>query len=288
MIRIVEVGPRDGLQNEPTIIPTEAKVAFIDALSLCGVTEIEVSSFVSPKWVPQLADAALVFRQITRQPAVAYSALVPNDAGLARAIEAQVDRVAVFTAASETFTRRNINATIAESIARFRSVIQDSPVPVRGYVSTAWHCPYEGPIAPPAVLPVCLTLLELGCHHLSIGDTIGKANPDEVSALLDLLLVHIRPDQIALHFHDTFGHAVANVERGYAHGIRNFDSSAGGIGGCPYAPGATGNVSTQALATIFSTASPIDMAKLETASALLRPWLSPPGGNKLPAVPRAE
>jgi hydroxymethylglutaryl-CoA lyase len=274
MIRIVEVGPRDGLQNEKTTIPTEIKVAFVDALSLCGFRDIEVSSFVSPKWIPQLADAAEVFERIARQPGVRYSALVPNEAGLARAVAARVDQIAVFTAASETFTRKNINATIAESIERFRPVVRGSPVPVRGYLSTAWHCPYEGPIRPNQVVPVARALLELGCAELSIGDTIGKATPDEVAALFDLLLPLAGPERLAAHFHDTYGRAVANAERARALGITAFDASAGGIGGCPYAPGATGNVATQVLVDLFGEESGIDRAALERASAIVRPWLT--------------
>lgn len=274
MIRIVEVGPRDGLQNEKATIPTDVKVAFVDALSVSGLSEIEVSSFVSPKWIPQLADATEVFHRIARRPGVRYSALVPNEAGLARAVEAKVDMIAVFTAASETFARKNINASIAASIERFRRVVAESPVPARGYVSTAFHCPYEGPIAATAVIPVCQTLLELGCWELSIGDTIGKATPDEVSALIERLLPMVSAERLALHFHDTYGRAVANAERGAALGITAFDSSAGGIGGCPYAPGASGNVSTQALVDLFGPETGIDRSSLDQATAIVRPWLS--------------
>ncbi len=273
-VRLIEVGPRDGLQTEAKTIPTEVKVAFVDALSAAGFDEIEVSSFVSPKWVPQLADAAEVFARIERKPGVRYMALVPNEAGLERAIAARVDKVAVFTASSESFTRKNINATIAESIERFRPVVERSPVPVRGYVSTAWHCPYEGPIGPEAVLPVCEALLALGCTELSIGDTIGKAVPDEVARLLDLLLPVVGADRLAMHFHDTFGHAVANSARAHQMGITAFDSSAGGIGGCPFAPGATGNVATQALVSLFGASTGIDPTALEQASAIVRPWIS--------------
>ncbi|MFN0178791.1 MAG: hydroxymethylglutaryl-CoA lyase [Gemmatimonadales bacterium] len=275
MIRLVEVGPRDGLQNEKAIIPTEVKVAFVDALSACGFAEIEVSSFVSPKWIPQLADATEVFRQIRRRPGTIYSALVPNQAGLTRAIDAAADKIAVFTAASESFTRKNINATIAESIERFGPVVGSAPVPVRGYVSTAFHCPYQGRIAPEAVVPVCLALLELGCAELSIGDTIGKATPDEVEALLDLLLPRIPATRIALHFHDTYGRAVANAKRGADLGITMFDASAGGIGGCPYAPGASGNVATQDLIELFGPATRIDRDRVDTAAAIVRAWLGP-------------
>ncbi|MBM4186921.1 MAG: hydroxymethylglutaryl-CoA lyase [Gemmatimonadetes bacterium] len=272
-IRIVEVGPRDGLQNEKAIIPTDVKVAFVDALSRCGFAEIEVSSFVSPKWVPQLADATEVFARITRRPGTVYSALVPNAAGLARAAEAGVDKIAVFTAASETFTRRNINATIAESIERFREVIARATVPVRGYLSTAFHCPYEGPIAPDAVVRVAQRLLDVGCLEVSIGDTIGKATPDEVEDVCSALAPVVPIDRLAMHFHDTFGRAVANAERAAAVGVTTFDSSAGGIGGCPYAPGASGNVSTQALIERFGAATGLDRAAVDRAAAIVQPWL---------------
>jgi len=274
-IRLVEVGPRDGLQNEKTIIPTDVKVAFVDALSDAGFDEIEVSSFVSPKWIPQLADAAEVFARITRKPGIRYTALVPNEAGLARAMAARVDKVAVFTAASETFAKQNINATITESIERFRPVVAACPVPVRGYVSTAWHCPFEGPVDPEKVLSVCEALLALGCEELSIGDTIGKATAPEVAALLELLIPRIGADRLALHFHDTFGRAVDNARTAADLGITVFDASAGGIGGCPYAPGATGNVATEALARQFGDRCAIDLGRLATASAIVREWLTP-------------
>lgn len=273
-IRIVEVGPRDGLQNEKALIPTDVKVAFVDALSAAGFDEIEVSSFVSPKWVPQLADAEEVFRRIGRRPGVRYSALVPNAQGLERAVRARADKVAVFTAASESFSRRNINATIAESIARFRPVLEASPVPVRGYVSTAFHCPYEGVVAPEAAVRVSEELLALGVAEVSIGDTIGKATPDEVRRLLDLLLRAAPAERLAMHFHDTYGRAVANAAAAAEAGITIFDASAGGIGGCPYAPGASGNVATQALVRLFAGRSGIDPARLDAASEVVRPWLN--------------
>jgi hydroxymethylglutaryl-CoA lyase len=274
-IRIVEVGPRDGLQNEARIVPTEAKVAFVDALSDTGLREIEVSSFVSPRWIPQLADAEQVFAAIHRAPGLSYMALVPNEQGLTRAEAARVDKVAVFTAASETFSRKNTNASIAETLTRFEPVIRRATVPVRGYISTAFHCPYEGPIQPDKVLEVAGALVDLGCSELSIGDTIGKATPEEVGRLLDLLLPAIRPKGgVALHFHDTFGRAVANARAAYALGIRTFDSSAGGIGGCPFAPGATGNVSTEALVREFPGQSDVDLETLEAASRIVRPYLT--------------
>jgi hydroxymethylglutaryl-CoA lyase len=268
-IRIVEVGPRDGLQNQAASVPTDVKVAFVDALSAAGFDEIEVSSFVSPRWVPQLADAAEVFRRIQRRPGIRYSALVPNRQGLDRALDARADKVAVFTAASETFSRRNINASIAESIERFRPVVAAAPVPVRGYVSTAFHCPYEGPVEPAAVVEVSSRLADLGVAELSIGDTIGKASPDEVRRVLDLLLARFEVDRLAMHFHDTYGRALANARASAELGIRVFDASAGGIGGCPYAPGATGNVATEALVELFAGETGIDREKLAAAVAVV-------------------
>jgi len=250
MIRIVEVGPRDGLQSEKAAVPTDVKVAYIDALSAAGLPEIEASAFVSPQWVPQLADAEEVFSRIRRAPGVVYSALVPNEKGLERALAARVGKVAVFTAASETFNRKNINATIAESLQRFQPVLRGARaagLPVRGYVSTAFWCPYEGRIAPAAVVDVCRRLIEAGVDELSIGDTIGKAEPDEVKALLEALAPVAPPPSLALHFHDTYHRATANAIAAWKLGVRTFDASAGGIGGCPYAPGASGNVATEAL-----------------------------------------
>ena len=277
-IHLVEVAPRDGLQNEARTVPTDAKIRFVDALSSTGLEEIEVSSFVSPKWVPQLADAAEVFAGITRAPGVIYSALVPNRRGLDGAIAARADKVAVFTAASETFSLRNTNATIAESLDRFRPVLRDAPMPVRGYVSTAFHCPFEGPISPDQVLPVVRALFDMGCAEVSIGDTIGKATADEVRGLLDVLLPHCPtappPLRLALHFHDTFGQAVDNARVGFGMGITTFDASAGGIGGCPYAPGAPGNVATQALVAAFAGRTGVDAERLESAAAVVRPYLS--------------
>lgn len=273
MIRIVEVGPRDGLQNESEWVPTAAKVAFVDRLSGTGLTEIEVSSFVAPQWVPQLADAEAVFAAIARRAGVRYTALVPNERGLARALAAKVDGVAVFAAASETFSRKNINASIAESLDRFRPVIAESPVPVRGYVSTAFHCPFEGPVPPASVLRVTSELLAMGCSEISLGDTIGRATVDEVRVLLDALLPHCAVEQLALHFHDTFGGAVANALAGAAMGVNRFDASTGGLGGCPYAPGAPGNVATEALVRAFAGQTGVDLALLEAAAASIRPYV---------------
>ncbi len=272
-IRIVEVGPRDGLQNEKGWVPTEAKIAFVDQLSASGLVEIEVSSFVAPGWIPQLEDAEAVFAGIIRRSGIRYTALVPNQRGLARAMASQPDGISVFTAASETFARKNINASIAESIERFQPVVHESTVPVRGYISTAFHCPFEGPIAPAAVLRVALALLALGCAELSLGDTIGKATPAEVETLLRALAPHCPVDRLALHLHDTFGNAVPNALMGAAHGITVFDGSTGGLGGCPYAPGAPGNVATEALVAAFPGQTGVDPSRLTLAAHAIGPYL---------------
>lgn len=286
MIRIVEVAPRDGLQNERALIPVDAKVAFVDALSRARCPEIEVSAFVSPKWVPQFADAVEVFRRIRRAPGVVYSALVPNEHGLDRAFEARVDRIAVFTAASEGFNRSNTNATIAESIGRFVPVIERAraaKLGVRGYVSTAFWCPYEGRILPAQVVEVARRLDGLGVDEISVADTIGKATPDEVRALLDRLLPVLPAARIAMHFHDTFGHAIENVLASRRLGIETFDASTGGIGGCPFAPGAAGNVATESVVralrgigeTVGVDLDALSAARAAIASALGRPLPEP-------------
>ncbi len=275
MIRIVEVGPRDGLQNETVSIPTATKIAFVDALSAGGLSEIEASAFVSPRWVPQLADADAVFRGIARRRGAIYSALVPNDKGLDRALAAGVDKIALFTAASEIFNRKNINATIAQSFARFIPVVaraRAAHLPIRGYVSTAFWCPYEGKIAPEHAAQVIERLFDLGVDEVSIGDTTGKATPAEVDTLLDRLLPRTQAARLAMHFHDTYGHAIANVEAAFARGIETFDSSAGGIGGCPYAPGASGNVATEALVRALRAAGgeiAVDLNALARARAII-------------------
>jgi hydroxymethylglutaryl-CoA lyase len=285
--RIVEVGPRDGLQNEKAMIPTEAKVAFVDALSAAGYDEIEVSAFVSPRWVPQLADAGEVFARIARKDGVVYSALVPNEEGLARALEARVSKIAVFTAASETFNRKNINAGIEESIARFALVVpraQAAGLTVRGYVSCAFWCPYEGKIDPKAAVAVAQRLLDLGVDELSMGDTIGKAVPGEVHALLDRLLDAAPQDRIAMHFHDTYGTAIANALTAYERGIAIFDASAGGVGGCPYAPGAAGNVATEDLLWALTRSGAsigLDAERVAAASDLLSSALGRPLRTRL-------
>jgi len=251
LVRIIEVGPRDGLQNEPGVIPTERKIAFVNALSRTGVTEIEAGSFVSPKAVPQLADSDEVFRKIERMPGVVYSALVPNERGLERARTVAAQKIAVFTAASESFTQRNVHATVHESIERFKPVVSGAKrdgMAVRGYISTVIFCPYEGRIEPIRVAEVMKRLLALGVDEISLGDTIGKASPSDIRKLLDTLLPHIARERVSLHCHDTYGMAIANaLTAWWDYGIEAFDSSAGGLGGCPYAPGASGNVATEDL-----------------------------------------
>ena len=249
-VLVFEMAPRDGLQNEERIIPTEDKIALVDALSRSGLGKIETASFVSPKWVPQMADGAEVMAGITRRAGVAYTALTPNMKGLERALAAGADEVAVFGAASETFSQRNINCSIAESFQRFRPVVDRAVAegaPVRGYVSCVTDCPYEGAVVPEAVAEVAKALLDMGCYEVSLGDTIGKGVPETVSAMLGAVLSRVPAEQVAGHFHDTGGRARDNIIAALALGIRTFDTSAGGIGGCPYAPGAQGNVATEAV-----------------------------------------
>lgn len=249
-VTVVEVGPRDGLQNEAAQISTADKVAFIDRLSASGLREIEVSGFVSPKWIPQLSDAAAVFAAITRREDTRYSALVPNMTGLERAIAAGVTDVAIFAAASETFSLRNTNRSIDKSFETYQEVTAAAlaaGLRVRGYLSTAFGCPFEGTVSPDTVHMLASRLLDLGVFEVAISDTIGVAHPGQVRALLPQLLTTIPPTRIALHFHDTRGLALANVLASLDFDITTFDSSAGGLGGCPYAPRATGNLATEDL-----------------------------------------
>ncbi|HYN05900.1 MAG TPA: hydroxymethylglutaryl-CoA lyase [Vicinamibacterales bacterium] len=249
-ITVYEVGPRDGLQNEAANVATTEKIAFVDRLSAAGLAAIEVSAFVSPTWVPQMADAAEVFRGVTRRPGTRYSALVPNLKGLARAVEAGVTEVAVFAAASETFSRRNINQSIDESLANYREVATAATgarLRVRAYLSTAFGCPFEGDVPVERVIDLTRKLLELDLFEIAISDTIGIAHPGQVRRVLAAVVKAIPADRIALHFHDTRGTALANVLAALEFDIRTFDASAGGLGGCPYAPGASGNLATEDL-----------------------------------------
>jgi hydroxymethylglutaryl-CoA lyase len=249
-VRIVEVGPRDGLQNESAVIPSSSKIAFAQALADAGLPAVEVTAFVNPKWVPQMADAEAVYRGIARRPGTRYPALVPNVAGLERALGVEADEVAIFAAASETFSRRNINRSVDESLDGYADVVRRASIAgvrVRAYLSTAFGCPYEGTVPTGRVVQVAERLLGLGAYEVSVSDTIGVAHPGQVWDLLDGLLARVSRDQVALHFHDTRGTALANVLAGLQAGITTFDSSAGGLGGCPYAPGASGNLATEDL-----------------------------------------
>lgn len=249
-VTIVEVGPRDGLQNERGSTSTADKIAFVDRLSDAGHQVIEVSAFVSPKWVPQMADAVEVFAGIRRRAGTKYTALVPNQQGLERAIKARVSEVAIFAAASETFSRRNINQSIDESLVTYGAVCADAAgagLRVRGYLSTCFVCPFEGRVDPVRVADIARRLLDIGVYEVAISDTIGAAHPGHVHTVLDLVSTQIPVSQIALHFHDTRGTALANVLAGLDYGVTTFDSSAGGLGGCPFAPGAAGNLATEDL-----------------------------------------
>jgi hydroxymethylglutaryl-CoA lyase len=287
-LRLVEVGPRDGLQTAGAAVSTDAKVAYVDALSASGLAEIEAGAFVSPKAVPEMADSADVFARIRRAPGVTYSALVPNEKGLQAALAAKVGKIAVFTAASETFNKRNINATIAESIARFKPLIPPANaagLPVRAYVSTAFYCPYEGKIAPEAVVDVAGRLEDVHADELSIGDTIGRAAPDDVRRLLDLLLKVVPTERVFLHFHDTYGMAVANALVAWTeYGVSGFDASTGGVGGCPYAPGASGNVAMEDLVFAFHASggeTGVDVQALQAAGRGLSAALGRPLASRL-------
>lgn len=254
-VTVVEVGPRDGLQNEAASIPTEEKIAFVDRLTASGLREIEVSAFVSPKWIPQLADAEDVFARITRHPDTRYSALVPNRAGLDRAIAAGVTEVAVFAAATETFSRKNTNRSIDESFVVYREVTDAAiaaGLRVRGYLSTAFGCPFEGHVPVERVIELTERLLHLGVYEVAVSDTIGIAHPGQVRAMLPEILATIPSSRLALHFHDTRGTALANVLAALDFDITTFDASAGGLGGCPYAPGASGNLATEDLLYLLS------------------------------------
>ncbi|MFT4747577.1 MAG: hydroxymethylglutaryl-CoA lyase [Congregibacter sp.] len=249
-VKIVEVGPRDGLQNEQGSVPLAAKVALVEQLADAGCTVIETGSFVSPKWVPKMADSAAVFQQIKRQNNVRYTALTPNLRGLEAAIEAHVDEVAIFGAASEAFSQKNINCSIAESLERFLPVIelaQKHQLPIRGYVSCVLGCPYEGFIAPQKVAEVSQLLIDMGCYEVSLGDTIGVGTPVKTLQMLESVLNIVPQNKLAVHFHDTYGQALANILVALQQGISVVDSAVSGLGGCPYAKGASGNVATEDL-----------------------------------------
>jgi hydroxymethylglutaryl-CoA lyase len=286
-VRIVEVGPRDGLQNEKTLVPTPAKIELIDRLSATGLATIEATSFVSPKWVPQLADAAEVFVGIHRKPGVHYPVLVPNEQGYERARAVGAEEVAVFTAASEAFNRKNINASIDESIERFRPILERANadgVKVRGYVSTVLGCPYQGEVPVADVVRVAQRMHALGCYEISLGDTIGVGTPQKARAMLRAVAQVVPMDALAVHFHDTYGQALANLLACFEEGVRVADASVSGTGGCPYAKGATGNVATEDVVYMLhgmGVSTGVDLGKLAETGRWLAALLGRASGSKV-------
>jgi hydroxymethylglutaryl-CoA lyase len=281
-LTIVEVGARDGLQNESARISTADKVGFVNLLSAAGLPVIEVGAFVSPKWVPQMADTAEVFAAIEKRPGVRYTALVPNLAGLERAHAVGLTEVAIFAAASESFSKKNINQSIDDSLATYAEVCERAlalDIRVRGYLSTAFGCPFEGPVDPKAVARVAASLIEMGTFEVAVSDTIGIAHPGQVPVVVNAVAERVPLECIALHFHDTRGTALANVLAALNLGIGSFDASAGGLGGCPYAPGATGNLATEDLIYMLDglgIETGVDLAKLMEASAFIETKLDHP------------
>ncbi len=279
LIRVTEVGPRDGLQNERAIVPVAEKVAFVDALVDAGFPEVEVTSFVSPKWVPQLADAAEVMSRVKRRAGTMLSVLVPNEKGLEGAMAAKADKVSVFVSASEGFSRKNVNASVADCLARLEPVVKQARgagLPVRGYVSCVVRCPFDGAVEPKTVRAVSERLLAMGCTEIDLGDTIGAAQPEDIERLLAGVAPAVSPGAVTLHLHDTRGMAAACVERALSLGVRSFDSSAAGLGGCPYAPGAPGNLATETLlATIERCGLPhgVDAGAVAAAGTRMRQTL---------------
>ena len=275
-IEIFEVGPRDGLQNEKQYIPVAEKVALVNCLSRAGFRRIECASFVSPKWVPQMAGSAEVLAGIARAPGVSYAALTPNMRGFEEAVAAGADEVAIFGAASEGFSRANINASIDESLARFAPVAEAAQargVPLRGYISCVTDCPYDGPVAPASVARVAAALRDMGCYEISLGDTIGQGTPQTIRAMLEAVLAEVPAERLAGHYHDTAGRALENIEASMALGLAVFDAAVGGLGGCPYAPGAAGNVATEAVAARMAELgvdTGLDRAVLDAAAAMAR------------------
>lgn len=254
-VTIFEMGPRDGLQNEKAQIATTDKITLVNLLSECGFSKIEVTSFVSPKWVPQMADAAAVLAGINRKSGVVYTALTPNLTGFENAMRAHADEVAIFGSASEGFSQANINCTIAQSLERFEPVVraaQSAGIPVRGYVSCVTDCPYDGPTAPDKVAEVSQALINMGCYEVSLGDTIGAATPQSTAKMLSAVLTVVPAEKLAGHFHDTQARALENIDVSLDMGVRVFDAAVGGLGGCPYAPGAAGNVATEAVVDLMA------------------------------------
>ena len=289
-VRIVEVGPRDGLQNEAMAIPVDVKVALIEGLAKAGLTTIEAGSFVNPQWVPQMAGSDEVFHALSRREGVRYTALTPNLMGLERAIDCGVDEVAIFGAASEAFSQKNINCSIAESLQRFEKVMlraEQAGVRVRGYISCVLGCPYEGDIAPRVVAEVAAELQAMGCYEVSLGDTVGVGSPQSVNAVLDAVLARVNKDFVAVHFHDTYGQALVNIYAALQRGIAVVDSSVSGLGGCPYAKGAAGNVATEDVVYLLNGLGiqhGVDMQALLSAGAMINQYL---GRESVSKVARA-
>lgn len=275
-VTLVEVSPRDGLQNEKAVLPPETKIALIDRLAAAGVPMIEATSFVSPKAIPQLADAEAVMAGITRREGVRYTVLVPNERGLDRALPTRPDGIVVFGAASETFSQRNINCTIAESIARFRPVIRrakETGLWVRGTISCALGCPYEGEISPEAVARLAGEFAQLGVDELSVADTIGVGTPDLTARVFEAVFAHVEPARVNAHFHDTYQRALVNLDACLALGVRSVDASAAGLGGCPFAPGATGNVASESVLELLAArgyVTGVDIEGVRAAGAWIR------------------
>ncbi len=286
-VTLVEVGPRDGLQNESRTIPLAAKLQLIDDLGAAGHTVIEAGSFVNPKWVPQMADSEAVFAGIERRAGVRYTALTPNLRGFERALEAGADEVAVFAAASEAFSQKNINCSIADSLQRFEDVMRaaaDRTVPVRGYISCVLGCPYEGDIEPAAVAAVARALFDMGCYEVSLGDTIGTGTPGSMQRLLSALLEEFPASGLAVHCHDTYGQALGNILVALQHGIATVDSSVAGLGGCPYARGATGNVATEDVVYMLhgmGIETGLDLERLVAAGNRISAVLDRPSGSRV-------
>jgi len=286
-VRIVDVGPRDGLQNEKAIVPTEVKVALIEKLADAGVPAIEATSFVSPKWVPQMADAADVMARVRRRPGVTYAVLTPNMKGFEGALAAKADEVVVFGAASEAFSQKNINCSIAESIERFAPVTKaarDAGMRVRGVISCCLGCPYQGEVSPDAVGHVTRLMRDIGVHHVGIADTIGVGTPAATQRAMEAALAVFPVNEVSGHFHDTYGQALANVYASLELGIATFDASVAGLGGCPYAKGATGNVATEDVVYMLhglSIATGIDLDRLRGAGRYISDHLQRPSGSRV-------
>lgn len=286
-VKLVDVGPRDGLQNQPEKVSLETKVQLVDMLSDTGLKAIEAGAFVSPKWVPQMADSGAVMAQIKRRPGVSYPVLAPNMKGYEAALAANCDEVAIFGAASEAFSQKNINCSIADSLERFRPVVEraaNDGVKVRGYISCVLGCPYDGEVSPDAVADVAKTLFEMGCYEISLGDTIGTGTPTKAAQMIDAVAVHVPVDKLAAHFHDTYGQALANLLTVMEKGVAVIDTAIAGLGGCPYAKGASGNVATEDVLYMLNgmgIETGIDLDKILSASRFISDAISKPPASKV-------